>query len=188
MLWFFTTLMAVSCLAAAALSAEPYNRESNGEKPEDFEKNIKPLVVGIGSAKSVSLYKGLPHQYFEKELLEQELKTQKSVMLHKFPFYDKAITPKEEDVKKLAALCGDRKTFGRYRAPKSCGGYHPDWCVEWKDGEDVYQVLICFGCHEARVYGPKNDVYSDLDDAALKKLVEVLTAYRKNRPERAKLK
>ena len=185
---FCTALVAASWLSAVALSADPYKRESHGEKPEIFEKNIQPLVVGIGKAKNVSLYEALPHQYFEKKLLAKELKTEKSVKLHAFPFYDGAITPSDDDVKKLAALCGDLKTFGRYRGPKSCGGYHPDWCVEWKDGEDVYRVLICFGCHEARVYGPKNDVYSDLEDNALKKLVEVLTPYRKKRPEREKLR
>ncbi|MEI8379822.1 MAG: hypothetical protein WCJ09_06825 [Planctomycetota bacterium] len=43
-----------------------------------------------------------------------------------------------------------------------CGGFHPDWCVEFIAGQDVYQVLVCFGCREARLYGPMNEVFSDL--------------------------
>ena len=184
---YFTNVMALSLLTAAALSAEPYNRESSGEKPEEFEKNIKPLLAGIASAKEVSLYEGLPHQFWQKELLEQELKAQKTVTQHKFPFYSQAITPSAENVKKLAALCGDQKTFGRYRGPKPCvGGYHPDWCIQWKDGENVFQVHLCFGCHEARLYGPKNDAYSDLSEDALKQLEDILKPHRKNRPQGGK--
>ena len=68
MYWYFTNVMALSLLTAAALSAEPYNRESSGEKPEEFEKNIKPLLAGIGSAKEVSLYEGLPHGWHSKSI------------------------------------------------------------------------------------------------------------------------
>jgi hypothetical protein len=74
-------------------------------------------------------------------------------------------------------------SFRRYTGAKLCGGYHPDWCIEWKDGESVYKVLLCFHCEEARLYGPNNELWSDLDKKALKKLVEILRPYRKNSPE-----
>ena len=71
MIRYYTIMMAASFLTAAAFSAEPYNRESSGEKPEDFERNLKPLIAGISKAKSVWLYEGLPHQYWQEELLQQ---------------------------------------------------------------------------------------------------------------------
>lgn len=155
-----------------------------GDTPTHFEKHIKPLVEGITKAKTLTVYEGLPHQFWEREALAKELKEKKTVKLHDFPFYEGAITLKEEDAKKLCALCSELKTFGRYRGRKMCGGYHPDWCLEFKNGDDVYRVQLCFGCHEARLFGPKNEVFSDLDEDALKKLVAILRPLRKNRPER----
>jgi hypothetical protein len=157
-------------------------RKVIGETPEYFEKHIKPLVSGIGKAKGVVVYEGLPHQHWERDALAKELKDKKTVKLHDFPFYDGAIRVKDEDARKLSALCGELKTFNRYRGEKLCGGYHPDWCLEFKDGAAVYRVLTCFGCREARLYGPKNEVFSDLDKEALKKFVALVSPLRKDRP------
>jgi hypothetical protein len=84
----------------------------------------------------------------------------------------------------LTDLCREAKSFGRYGGEKLCGGFHPDWCIEFKNGDDVYQVHVCFGCHEARLYGPKNDVYSDLNDEVLRVFKAVLSPLQKNRPRR----
>src|SRR5262249_3316064 len=62
--------------------------------------------------------------------------------------------------------------------------FHPDYCAEWQDGKDVYQVLICFGCHEVKCYGPKVDLYCDINSEAYKEFEKVLKPYRKNRPEK----
>ena len=159
------------------------SRELDGEKPEVFETNIEILVAEIQKCEMVSLYEGLPNDYYEPELLAKELKDKDSVLLHEFPFYDEPITPEEKVSKELIALCGNPKTFRRYKGPKKCGGFHPDWCVEWKNGEATYLVLLCFGCCEARLYGPKNDVFSDLETEALKRLRELLTPLQKNRPK-----
>lgn len=165
-------------------TAEKGWREFFGDPPEHFVKHIKPLVEGIKKAKALTLYEGLPHQFHERQLLAKELKEQKTVKLHDFPFYEGAIAVKDDDAKKLLSLCSDLKTFGRYGGKKMCGGYHPDWYIEFKAGDDIYQVQICFGCHEARLFGPKNEVFSDLDNEALKKLAAVFVPLRKNRPKR----
>ncbi|HEY1861915.1 MAG TPA: hypothetical protein VGG61_16255, partial [Gemmataceae bacterium] len=80
-------------------------------------------------------------------------------------------------------LCSNGASFRKYAGPKRCGGYHPDWCLQWKDGDNVYQVLICFGCHKARLYGPKYEQWTDLTSESFKEFAEVLKPYRKNRPE-----
>jgi hypothetical protein len=130
----------------------------------------------------LALYEGLPHQTWEKELLAKESKEKKTIKRHGFSFYDTAITPKKQDKKDLWAICCTRESFRCYGGMKWCGGFHPDWCLEWKDGDKVYRVLICFGCHEARLYGPKNEVLTDLDKPTIDVLKRILAPYRKNRP------
>jgi hypothetical protein len=144
---------------------------------------IKPLLAGISKAKTLVVLEGLPHQSL-KEVVEKELKDKKTVKLHNFNFYAQPIAISDEDAGKLTALCRAAKTFGRYRGAKFCGGYHPDWCLEFKDGADSYRVLICFGCHEARLYGPKNDVFSDLDKDAVEQLEAILSPLHENVPKR----
>ena len=151
---------------------------------EHFEKHIKPLLAGIGKANDLVVHEGLPHQFWEPKALEKELKDKKTVEFHDFPFYETPIAIKEEDATRLSALCRDAKTFERYGGPKRCGGYHPDWCLTFKVGDEAYRVLICFGCHEARLFGPKNATFSDLDDEAMKKMGAILGPLRKNRPMR----
>jgi hypothetical protein len=179
----FALLAAFAALCAAAAAADL----DKPDTPENFVKNLKPLVEGIAKARSVTLYEGLPHPLFERDLLKEELEKKKSVKFHGFPFYDEKIQPKPDDVKKLIALGSDKGSFQVYRGPKRCGGFHPDWLIEWKDGENVYQALICFHCGEAALYGPNNDLHTDLNTPK-GQLEQLLQAYRKNRPEAKKEK
>lgn len=150
---------------------------------EHFEKNIGPLVDGIKKAELVVLYEGLPHQRYDQKLLARELREKKTVTIRDFPFYAETIPIDEVHAKKLTELCGDVQTFERFSGGKFCGGYHPDWCIEFKNDQDVYQVLVCLGCQEARFYGPNNEVFSDIVETAYEKLEELLNPLRKNRPK-----
>jgi hypothetical protein len=51
------------------------------------------------------------------------------------------------------------------------------------DGE-THQLHLCFGCHEARMYGPGYKLYCDVGGAAYEQFKSILTSYRKNRPLR----
>jgi hypothetical protein len=179
-----SSIVIVLFLSPVLLPGAARDRVRDGEEPAAFEKNIKVLVAAIQKAKTVTVYEGLPHQLDERDLLAKELKDKKTVKRHGFPFYAEAITPKEGVAKELIALCGDQKSFLRYRRLKKCGGFHPDWLVEFDDGAQKVSVLVCFGCGEARLYGPKNDAFSDLG-AGAKKLTETLAALQKNRPKKA---
>lgn len=156
--------------------------EMDGDTQENFDRNIKPLVAGIGKGKTLVLYEGLPHQNLAKELVEKERKAKKTVKLDGFFFYDEPIRIKEDDVRQLLAICAEPRSFRLLTGAKLCGGYHPDWCIECKEGESVYRVQICFGCDEARLYGPRNELHTDLDQGVVKKLIELLSRYHKNRP------
>jgi hypothetical protein len=159
------------------------DEELQADREENFAQHIKPIVAEIKASTSVTIYEGLPHQGWEQKRLFDELATKKTVKLHDFPFYDFAITPSEADAAKLIAICGQQKTFGVYAGAKLCGGFHPDWCVEFKKDSDVYQMLVCFGCQEVRLYGPRNKVFSDLDKGTMNTLREILTPLQKNRPK-----
>ena len=156
---------------------------SNGDRLDDHKKLIKPFVTGIAKSKAVLVYEGLPHKELESDLWAKELKEKKVIKFHDFHFYEGVLTLTEENATQFSSLFSQEKTFERYDGKKVWGPFEPDWSVAFADGDDVYEVLVCFGCEEARLFGPKNEVFSDLDGAALKKLVAVLAPLRKNRPK-----
>ena len=159
-----------------ALAAEPKETDSNFA-------NLPPLVAAIAKAESVTLYEGLPHQVHEADLLKSELAAQKTVSRHGFPFYAATLPLKEKDAKALLALAADDKAYQPWAGAKMCGGFHPDYLVEFRVGKDVYRMQVCFGCQEVKLFGPKRELYADMSDKGLHGLEALLKGYRKSRPK-----
>lgn len=152
----------------------------------DAAETSKPATLGlariIATADKMLLFEGLPHQGFEAKLLAEERKNKPTVDLHKFPFYKQTLPMKPADRRQLEAILGNPKTFKPFSGEKKCGGFHPDYAVEWQRGKDRYHVLLCFGCKEAKLVDPNGQHRKDLERAAFNQLKALLKNYRKNRP------
>lgn len=146
-----------------------------------FNEN-KFLFPTIHEADRVVLYEGLPHQMLEFKQLEEERRSKAIVMLHGFAFYQETLDLQEEDKRKLLALLGNAESFAPWIEEKKCDGFHPDYCVEWAVQDEIYRCSICFGCSEVKVYGPKDQLYCDIQRRAYEQLSQLLQKYRKNRP------
>lgn len=168
--------LALLVAAGFALAAGP-------KEPSTDLANHAPLAAAIQKAGTVTVYEGLPHQANEKAALDAELKAKKTVPRHGFPFYAEPLVVSADERKALTALTADPKSVQKFGGPKKCGGFHPDYLVEWGTGDDAVRLLVCFGCHEVRMYGPKNDLYADMSDAGLHGLEKILKPLRKNRPK-----
>jgi hypothetical protein len=143
----------------------------------------KLFTKGVQGSTAVKLYEGLPHQMFEANLLAQERQTKPIREIHGYPFYEVPLEPSKQDVERLSALFGDSTNFKPFSGEKRCGGFHPDYAVEWQNGQDGYVALICFGCAEAKLFGPGVASRHDLTGRADEALKELLKSHRKNRPD-----
>ena len=112
----------------------------------------------IRQAERLTLYEGLPHPMYEPTALAAEKKAKPTVELHGFPFYREALEVKAGDDEKLKALLADPRTLEPFSGEKRCGGFHPDYAVEWSVGGKIRSGLICFGCGEVMIYGPTGEV------------------------------
>ena len=130
-------------------------------------------------ATSLTLYEGLPHQAFDRELMESEIVTKKTIHWHDFPFYERPLTASTADVETLRSLCENPDSFCAYRGPKLCGGFHPDYCLSWTDGEESYDLLICLGCIEVKFFGGGHELLADIRSRQLK---QILRRYHDQRP------
>ena len=152
-----------------------------GTSPTNFA-NHGPLAERAAKADKIVLYEGLPHQTIESTLLKEELKSKKTVELHDFPFYADPLPISKHDGEKLTALFTDTNSFSPFVAEKRRGGFHPDYCIEWHVGHELYRCLVCFGCHEIKAYGPEQMVRCDIQNHAYEQFERVLKPHRKQRP------
>jgi hypothetical protein len=139
-------------------------------------------MEAVRQAEKVALYEGLPHQMFESHLLEEERRTKAVQELNGYPFYQEPLTLTSGDAQRLSGILSEPATYQPFSGEKKCGGFHPDYAVEWHVGADRYRALLCFGCHEAKLFGPGLESRNDLNRAAYDELQELLKGYRKNRP------
>jgi hypothetical protein len=141
-----------------------------------------PESASIARADRLTLYEGLPHPVEETISYNAERKRKPIFELHGSSFYRAALELKAGDEQKLKALLASSKTFEPFSGEKKCGGFHPDYAVEWSVGKTTYSCLICLGCGEAKIYGLGADSYYDIQPDAHKHLKEILQPYRVNRP------
>ena len=138
-----------------------------------------PISEGIRRASSLTLFEGLPHPMWESDRLENERATKKTILIHDFPFYARPLALAAEEVEPLRKLSSAAGSYASYMGEKACGGYHPDYCLTWHDGTASYDLMICFGCAEMKLYGPGNYLIVDLNDEAFETL---LKKHRDQRP------
>lgn len=144
----------------------------------------RSFADAIARADQLTLYEGLPHQMFERAVLEHELKSKPTIRLHDYPFYSQPLSVSVEDAKRLREILSHRKTFESFAVEKKCGGFHPDWAIEFQSDSRRYRALLCFGCGEAKISTSSSPSRYDLQDLAKEELEKILTRYRTNRPRR----
>jgi hypothetical protein len=145
----------------------------------------RAFTAVVAGAETTTLYEGLPHQMFESSLMESERRSKPVQELHGYWFYKEPLAPSAEDVKRLTQVFSEPASFEPFSGEKKCGGFHPDYAVEWQKDSSSYRALICFGCGEAKLFGPGIDERHDLGRRAVPELEALLAKHRKNRPSRA---
>jgi hypothetical protein len=143
---------------------------------------LRAFTEAVRRADKVVLYEGLPHQLLEKRLLAEERRTSAVEELNGWPFYQEPLSLPARDAERLYGFLGDPATYLPFKGEKMCGGFHPDYAVEWHVGASRYRALLCFGCGEVMLFGPGLESRHELDKAAGEALVELLKGYRKHRP------
>jgi hypothetical protein len=149
----------------------------------DDLKHFEPISAGVREAADVTVFEGLPHQMFEGDLSASELKLKKTVEIGGFPFYERPLSVSADDVEALRKLLSSRETYHTFGGEKLCGGFHPDYGIAWQKGTQVCYVLVCFGCREFKLFGVGGEeLRTDSDDEAFKKIREILKKYQSQRP------
>jgi hypothetical protein len=143
---------------------------------------LADILSGISAGGDVLLYEGLPSEFWEPQLRQNALKEAETVSLHGYSVYDDVRQLPAEDAGPLTALFSARETFAPYRTRKACGGFQPEFCLEWKAGEAATQALISLECGEVKLFGPRGELYCDLTPAAAQTLKPLLLRHQIHAP------
>lgn len=127
-----------------------------------------------------TVFEGMPHQTQERMLLEKELAKTEELLIGGFPFYPQSHELLKTDRPALDKFLDQGKGFGVYSAPSWCGDFHPDYAIRFKSGDLTCDLLLCFGCTEARIHIGDKIIFCDINRNAWKKL---LSGYVKLRPK-----
>ena len=131
------------------------------------------------------ILEGLPHQGWESDLLKEEIAAKETIKIHGFHFYSHPLPPSEQDRIALIESMTQEGGIEEWAGMKLCGGYHPDYALQWRDSEgEWFEALICFGCHEIKLYGEGVQLYADLGEESYEELKKTLLPYGDQRPKR----
>jgi hypothetical protein len=153
------------------------------EQPAPASKDASSKIRrAMAEATTVNVYEGLPHQMFERDLLTAESKRKDTEKIGFFRFYTPAVAATDPAVlKRILSSPNTIKVFG---GEKLCGGFHPDYTVQWfiEDGTRCF-AQICFGCHEVVYSDGKNEYRYDFENEPFERLKKELAPYTKKRPK-----
>lgn len=167
-------------------------RVARGDTELSFAEATAVLAEAAAGVGKMTVHEGLPHPFEGKAFVEREIRAKPRLLLDENWFY---LPPQEVSPEDLASLqrlfrAGLFKPWGGL---KFCGGFHADYAVGFESAGRAYRVLICFGCHEARLMrmppagsnpagSPSFRVTTDLTDSGYKELQVLLKKFRNQRP------
>jgi hypothetical protein len=143
---------------------------------------LLPLLDGVGKATLV-LYEGLPHQSLEHKSFQQELASRETIRVNEYPFYARPLSVKPGDIEPLRQLSKTASNFATVKYAKACGGFHPDYCLEWTLNNTTCRYLVCLGCAEVEIHGTSESLFLEMCDGSYGRWKSVLYKYRSQRPK-----
>ena len=185
-------LAALLLIAAGALWLR-LRPDSKGRVVPLFESidmsALRQFTDAIRYTTSIQVFEGLPHQSWENQLLESEIASKETFKNHGHHFYSIAISPAGDDGDALRSHALNPSGFEEWSGMKTCGGYHPDWMIRWTSPDGAtHELHLCFGCHEAKFYGPGYQLYCNVPKKSYDGFKAILERYASQRPSKPKAK
>jgi hypothetical protein len=143
-------------------------------KNAQFMGQFAEFLKSVSEAESMIIYEGLPRAS-DDELANIKQKHE-TVDIDGWSFYSAPLAASPSIIEKLRSTLVDYRAFEPYTGVKFCGGFHPDFCVQWKVGEQTHNALVCLRCFELAYVEPSGKRTFDFNDAAWKSFAQIAIA------------
>jgi hypothetical protein len=141
--------------------------------------SLGDLASAIARADSVTILQGLPRTW---TLSTPECDSTVITTIAGYWFFRDPATIRGVERKEIEEIMTAKNSFEPWAGEKLCGGFHPDFCLQWHCAEAVHRALVCFGCHEVIYAGPQGSVRCDLGDKAYREFQGLLAGHKKHPP------
>ena len=101
-----------------------------------------------------------------------------------YPFYCEPLPVSADELTTLSRVLSDPASYVSFSGEKKCGGFHPDYVVDWlgdRPGSTI-TILLCYGCGEAKIIGPHGEHRFDLTRPNREVTRKILVDHWQNRP------
>jgi hypothetical protein len=168
-------------LKSRIAKAKPMTRMRIPEMTNTF-RFVPAALKFIEGAEKITVFEGMPHQLFERELLGSELEKTEETIIGSYPFYPQSQDFMAKDELTLRDLLRDENSLRPFFYPKNCGGFHPDYAIRFTKGEEHSDLLLCFGCGDAQILHKGKVIHARFYGGWGK----IVDGYDKHRPKPAK--
>ncbi len=163
-------------------------RESREQHSRDVEflAKLLPILREMHSQKTMQIFEGPQRKGIDKP--EAPIEKDSVHYVKKYFFYKEPLNLSEDDEIAVSATIGSFRSFGAYAGGKMCGGFHPDANIQIKTSQQTIQVLVCFGCAEAKFIVGDEELLVDLEDDAYNTLRRIcFPNFRRHGPSEGRL-
>lgn len=146
----------------------------NAQENAKFISSFAKFLDSVAAADSLIIYEGLPRAT-AVELAKLKQKNQ-TITLAGWEFYTSPLDPNQSIVEKLRSTLVDYAKFnGHYtgQVGKGCGGFHPDYCVQWTANNRICHALICLSCNELEYVAASKKMKFDFDEIARQSFADI---------------
>lgn len=125
------------------------------------EIDLEWFWTAVKSADRIEVVEGLPHPMWETDSYYHELGRAQNFAIAGEHFYLAPLDVPTESREELRTGILSRSTFviprhGQLHSLRLCGGFHADYGLRFsQNGQVEASLLICFGCGELKLVGPK---------------------------------
>ena len=185
------TLASFVLVGAVLADIRVYVPKESGDSDISFADATDAMSHAFATVDRFEIYEGWPRVTVNaKNILASKPQDAPPLEIDGELFYQQAQKPAEDDALSLRRLMGV-KLLRPWHGVKFCGGFHADFAVRFELEGNIYSILFCFGCHEARLVrvpsarGTKHSkadfrLTTDLAPELFNELKTLLLKYRKH--------
>ena len=129
---------------------------------------LKPLTNSLVAKSQLTVYRGVARENPEPSPPRGTPKANEVRTIIRFgqTFYEKSLPVPAAKTRKPLSLLKNPQSFSQWGGAKACGGFHPDYALVWKTGDQVVEMHLCFTCKEIKVFNGQTEIYCEIEEVA----------------------
>lgn len=136
----------------------------------DYLAQFLPVLKKLRRVQSMTLLEGPERTETKLPVAPQDDGTVIHVKEHFF-FKEPLVLTRDDEISLLDAIC-NYKAYGPHFG-KLCGGFHPDVHIQLETEEGAVQMLVCFGCAEAKFLHGEAEAWVDIEEDAYRQIKNI---------------